>query len=80
MTVWILLAVIAVLVAINIFLWKFGFVQEAERPAVLTDKPVMEPKERKAFLKRLTRWRDEGRLTREEYDRIHSLCDSEWDT
>ncbi len=78
MTIWVLCGIIAILLAINIALWKFGFVQEAEDPTVIEDHPVMNPRERKALLKRLQRWREEGKLTREELERLISLCESDW--
>ncbi len=78
MTVWILGVIIVVLLAINIALWKFGFVQEAENPSVVEDRPVMNPRERKAILKRLERWREEGKLSREELEKLLGLCESDW--
>ena len=55
MTVGVLLGAIFVLVAINIFLWKYGFVHEAERPEVVEDDPVKLSKEKKAVLIRRIR-------------------------
>lgn len=52
---------------------------QAEQPKSLIDKPVMEAKERRAFLKRLKRWREEGKISREEFEHIDALCRSEWD-
>ncbi len=78
MTVWLLLGIIAVLVAINICLWKFGFVQDAEKPTVVDDKPVMNPRQRKAIMERLERWQAEGKLSREEFERFSDLCESDW--
>lgn len=79
MTTWVLLAIIAVLLAINIFLWKSGFLQDAENPKIVNDNPVKDPKERKAFLKRLWRWKEEGRLSREEYEHLNALAEENWD-
>ncbi len=52
---------------------------QAEKPQLLIDKPVMDAKERKSFLKRLKRWREEGKISREEFEHIETLCRSEWD-
>lgn len=65
--------------AISWFLWKSGFLAQAEKPEPLIDKPVMDAKERRAVLKRLKRWREEGKLTRQEYENVSALCRSEWD-
>ncbi len=72
-TVFVLFAVI------SWFLWKSGFLMQAEKPKPLIDKPVMEAKERKAVMKRLRRWREEGKLTREQFEVVSELCRSEWD-
>ena len=79
MVVVVLLSVVAVLLGINIFLWKSGFLFDAERPKTVVDKPVTDPKVRKAALKRIQRWKEEGRITREEHERWTRLCDEEWD-
>lgn len=78
MTLWVLCGIIAVLLITNVALWKFGFVHEAEDLTVVEDRPVMNPRERKALLTRLQRWREEGKLTREELERLLSLCESDW--
>ena len=70
---------IVLVLAVNISLWKFGFVHSAEKPIPLIDKPMMDAKEQKAITKRLKRWREEGRITREEWERFSQLCRSEWD-
>ncbi len=67
------------LLAVNIALWKFGFVHDAAEPALVEDKPVMDAKERRAILKRIDRWRTEGKLTREQYETFLDLCRSEWE-
>lgn len=66
------------LVAINIALWKFGFIEMAAKPKLIEDKPVMDAKERRAIMKRLDRWRTEGKLSREQYETFLDLCRSEW--
>lgn len=76
---WLFLLFVVLVVAINISLWKFGFVHSAEKPVPLIDKPMMDAKEQKAIRKRLKRWREEGKLTREEFERFLSLCQGEWD-
>jgi hypothetical protein len=67
------------LIAINVSLWKFGFIHMAAKPTLVEDKPVMDPKERRAIMKRIDRWRTEGKLTREQYEIFLDLCRSEWD-
>jgi hypothetical protein len=79
MTYLVLFCVIVVLIAINIFLWKSGFLAQAERPLIVSDHPVREAKEREAFLKRLGRWNEEGKVSREEYTHLTELCRAEWD-
>ncbi len=79
MTFWVLFLVIAILVAINIFLWKSGFLHQAESPTPVNDVPVKDPKERKAFLRRLVRWREEGKISRDEFEKMSSLADQDWD-
>ena len=71
--------VLLLVAAISWFLWKSGFLFQAEKPDRLIDKPVINAKERKAFVKRLRRWRDEGKLTREEFEHVSALCESEWE-
>ncbi len=75
----VILAVAALMVTISWFLWKSGFLTQAEKPEALIDKPVMEAKERRAIIKRLKRWRAEGKITREEFEHVSDLCRSEWD-
>ena len=65
--------------SISWFLWKSGFLSQAEKPESLIDRPVMDAKERRAIMKRLRRWREEGKLTREEFEHVTALCQSEWD-
>jgi hypothetical protein len=67
------------LIAVNIALWKFGFVHSAINPKLVDDRPVMDAKERRAILRRLDRWREEGKLNREQYETFLDLCRSEWD-
>lgn len=73
-----LVAVIIVLIGINLLLWKSGFVKDAEQPIPVMDRPVMDPKERKAILKRLRRWKKEGKLTPAEFEHFYRLCEAEW--
>ena len=79
MMVLVVVLVIVFLVAINISLWKFGFIHMAAKPTLIEDKPVMDPKERRAVMRRLERWREEGKLNREQYEVFLDLCRSEWD-
>lgn len=79
MSLFVLTVVIVVLVAINVALWKFGFVHTADKPEPVEDRPLMDTRERKAILKRLERWKTEGKLNREEHERFTALCESEWD-
>ena len=71
-------ASLAVIIAINIFLWKSGFLRDAERPTPVIDKPVSDARARAAALKRVARWREEGKLSREEADDWERLCESDW--
>ena len=71
-------AILALFVAISWLLWKSGFLFDAEKPTPLLDIPFADARARKAFLQRLERWRDEGKVTREEYERLLFLCDHEW--
>lgn len=72
--------VIAVLLFLLIswLLWKSGFLRDAVKPRRVVDVPVTDPKDRKAALKRIHRWREEGKLSREEYEHLLRLCESEW--
>lgn len=79
MTTTILLGVIVVLLAINLFLWKSGFLFQAEDPHSVVDAPVANPKERRAFIKRLQRWKEEGRVSRGEFEHFEKLANSYWD-
>ena len=79
MSLTVALLILAALVAVNIFLWKSGFLFDAERPKPLIDTPVKDPKERKAALKRIERWRSEGKISREEAEHWRILCEQEWD-
>lgn len=76
---WLFVGFVVAVIAINILLWKSGFLYQAEKPIPLIDTPVMDSKERKAILKRLKRWKEEGRLSREEFERFSQLCQLEWD-
>lgn len=60
-------------------MWKSGFLYQAEKPHLLVDRPVQKSKEKKEFLKRLKRWKEEGKVTREEFEHIYLLCQAEWD-
>lgn len=79
MTVWVLLLIILILIGINIFLWKSGFLFQAENPQPVNDVPVKDPKERRAFLKRLHRWREEGKISRVDFEKMSELADQDWD-
>lgn len=79
MIVWILSAIILLLIVINVGLWRLGAVQESQNPVSVVDRPLMDAKERKAILKRLNRWKVEGKLSAEEFDTFFRLCESEWD-
>ena len=72
-------AVILVLVAINLFLWKSGFLFDAERPKALLDRPVTDARARNAVRRRLARWREEGKISRAEAEHWERLCEEEWD-
>jgi len=78
MTHVVFIIVILLLVAMNIFLWRTGSVKTAENPKTLLDVPVKNPKERKAFLKRVKKWKAEGKLTREEFETVTHLIESDW--
>ncbi len=75
---WIVVGVLVGLAAITVSLWKFGFVHDAQSPVSSEEKPMADPRQRKALLSRLQRWREEGKLTRAEYERVLSLCESDW--
>ena len=79
MTIVVTLAIIAALVAASLFLWKSGFLFDAERPKPLIDQPVKDPKERRSALTRISRWRAEGRISREEAERWTTLCEQHWE-
>lgn len=70
---------VLVIIAINIFLWKSGFLRDAEEPRPMFDKPVTDARARKAVQKRLERWRQEGKISREELEHWQHLCEKEWD-
>lgn len=74
----VLLCFLAIL-AINIFLWKSGFLHQAEQPEAVADRPLKDPRIRGALLKRIRRWREEGKLSRAEAERLETLCQTEWD-
>jgi hypothetical protein len=79
MTLTILLVIASILLVVNLFLWKHGYVGLAEKPEAVLDRPVMDPKERKAFLKRLKRWKEEGKINRADFEKFYALCTEEWD-
>lgn len=79
MTLAVVLAVLAALIGINFFLWKSGFLFDAERPKPVMDTPVKDPKMRQAALLRISRWRAEGRISREEAEAWTRLCEQHWD-
>lgn len=79
MTVWVFVLALLLIVAVNIFLWKSGFLMQAEHPEIVADRPIQDEKERKAFLKRLRRWKEEGKISRQEYEHLQLLCRKEWD-
>jgi hypothetical protein len=59
-------------------LGALGFLFEAEKPVSILDVPITDARARTAFLKRLERWRAEGKLSREEYEHCLFLCEHEW--
>lgn len=71
--------VVVLLLASNYLFWKLGVVKTAEKPESIIDRPIMDAKERKAFLKRLKRWKEQGKVTRAEFETMTRLCDEEWD-
>lgn len=75
----ILLFIAVLLGAMTYFLWRTGSVGKAEEPDPVIDRPIMDPKERRAIMKRLRRWKAEGRLTPSEFETIYGLCQTEWD-
>ena len=75
----VVLVLVALLLAANLALWRVGAVETAERPEPVLDRPLTDARERKAILKRLRRWKEEGKLTVEEYEHVRRLCDAEWD-
>jgi hypothetical protein len=70
--------IFAAIIGINIFLWKSGFLFDAEHPKPMIDQVVKDPKERKAALLRISRWRAEGRISREDAERWTTLCEQHW--
>jgi len=74
-----LIVIIIFLIAVNVALWNSGFVQKAENPEMVLNRPVRDPKEKKAILKRLRRWKEQGKLSASEFDVFYRLCQSEWD-
>lgn len=79
MTVALTLVVLAGIIAVNVFLWKSGFLFDAERPKPVIDVPVKDPKMRQAAMLRISRWRAQGRITREEAEHWQMLCEQHWD-
>ena len=75
----VVVAVILLFAVISWFLWKSGFLQQAEKPTPILDRPVSDARARKLFLARLSRWREEGKISREEYEHFSLLCEEEWD-
>lgn len=47
-----------------------------ESPRYVIEKPPM-PKEVAAALARIERWREEGRISREEYEKLLHLCEED---
>jgi hypothetical protein len=76
--IWLAFIGLVGLIALTLHFWKQGAVAEAEHPQAQLDMPVLDPKERKVFLKRCVRWRDEGKLSREEFERLVHLCETDW--
>jgi hypothetical protein len=74
----VVVAVLAFFIFISWLLWKSGFLFEAEKPVSVLDVPITDARARTAFLKRLERWRGEGKLSREEYEHLLFLCEHEW--
>lgn len=72
------LGAVAFFVLVSWLLWKSGFLFEAEKPVAVLDVPITDARARAAFLKRLERWRAEGKISREEYERFLFLCEQEW--
>jgi hypothetical protein len=79
LTIVVALIILAAIIGVNIFLWKSGFLFDAERPRPLIDQPARDPKARQAALTRISRWRAEGRISREEAERWQTLCEQNWD-
>lgn len=79
MAVAVALIVLVLIVGVNIFLWKSGFLFDAEHPVLKTDVPVKDPKTRQAALTRISRWRAEGRISREEAEAWTRLCEEHWE-
>lgn len=71
--------IVLALVGINIALWKFGFVHDSEKPNLVDDRPMMDPRQRKAILRRIERWKTEGKLSPAEVEKILYLCENDWD-
>lgn len=72
------LALLAGIAVVTVALWKFGLIHEAEHPVASEEKSILDPRQRKAVLARLNRWKEEGKLTRAEFERILALCESDW--
>lgn len=77
-TLSVVLAVLGLFAVTSWLLWKSGFLRDAVAPVPVLDIPITDARGRKAFLKRLERWRGEGKITREEYERILFLCENDW--
>ena len=78
MTIVFVVLFMLVVVAINVFLWKSGFLHQAEKPTTLIDYPMLDAKEKKAMFKRLIRWKEQGHLSPEEFEHFFDLCESKW--
>ena len=79
MAIAVTLIVLVCLVGVNIFLWKSGFLFDAERPKLVMETTVKDPEKRRAALLRVSRWKAQGRITREEAERWTALCEEHWD-
>jgi hypothetical protein len=74
----VVIAVLALFVIVSWFLWKSGFLYDAEKPVSVLDIPISDARARKAFLKRLERWNEEGKISREHYEHLLALTEQDW--
>jgi len=79
LTTAVVIIVFACLIGINVFLWKSGFLFDAERPKLVIETSVKDPEKRQAALVRISRWKAQGRITREEAEHWTMLCEQHWD-